>query len=218
MSEILRGVIIYMKSHVEPPIYSQIAMDIATRIAKGELKEGAKISGRSLLAGQYNVSPETIRRALRLLEDIGVVEVLTGSGVTIISRQDALRYIEKYNTGKDLRDLKTEIQEMIHARERMNQEISAKIDQMFDLSERLRNINPVHIIEIGVPLQSPLIGKMIADVQFWQKTGATIVGIKREGKLILSPGPYACFMPLDIVLVIGDTGVLKRVEELMREG
>jgi K+/H+ antiporter YhaU regulatory subunit KhtT len=207
-----------MKSNVEPPIYSKIAMDIATRIAKGELKEKAKISGRSLLAGQYNVSPETIRRSLRLLEDMEIVKTQTGSGVTIISRQNALRYIEKYNTGKDLRDLKTEIQAMIVEKERMNQDISEKIEHMFDLSERLRHINPVNIIEVEVPLDSLLIGKMIVDVQFWQKTGATIVGIKREGTLILSPGPYASFMPLDIILVIGDNGVFKRIEQLMREG
>jgi K+/H+ antiporter YhaU regulatory subunit KhtT len=207
-----------MKNSVETPIYSQIAMDIAVRIAKGELKEGTKIAGRSLLAGEYNVSPETIRRSLRLLEDMGIVEVLTGSGVTIKSRLDALQYIEKYNTGKDFRSLKAEIFKMIEERDRMNQGIWEKIEHMFDLSERLRNINPIHIMEFEVPLKSPLIGKMIADVQFWQKTGATIVGIKREGKVIISPGPYACFMPLDLILVTGDTSVLKRVEMIMQEG
>jgi len=207
-----------MKSHIELPVYSQIAMDIACRIARGELKEGAKVSGRSLLASEYNVSPETIRRSLRLLDDMGIIEVLTGSGVTIKSRVDALRYIEKYNTGKDLRVLKAEIYEKINAREQINQEISERIEQMFDLSERLRNINPIHIMEFEVPRNSPLIGKIIGDVQFWQRTGATIVGIKRDGKLIISPGPYAVFMPMDIFLVIGDTTVLKRIEQLMNEG
>ncbi|BBB90757.1 MAG TPA: TrkA C-terminal domain-containing protein [Methylomusa anaerophila] len=207
-----------MRNHIEQPVYSQIAMDIASRIAKGELKEGTKIAGRSLLASEYNVSPETIRRSLRLLEDMEIIEVLTGSGVTIKSRTGAMQYIEKYNTGKDLRALKGEIYEKIRQREGINQEISEIIDQMFDLSERLRNINPIHIIEVEVPINSPLVGKMIADVRFWQRTGATIVGIKREGKLIVSPGPYACFMPMDIFLVIGDPGVLKRIEQVMNEG
>lgn len=207
-----------MKSGIEPPIYSQIAIDIATRIAKGELKENTKVSGRSLLAGQYNVSPETIRRALRLLEDMDIVRTQVGSGVTIVSRQNALQYIEKYNTGKDLRDLKAEIQWLIAERERMNQDIAEKMDHVFDLSERLRHINPINIIEVEVPLDSLLVGKMIVDVQFWQKTGATIVGIKREGRLILSPGPYATFMPQDILLVIGDNGILKRIERLIKDG
>jgi K+/H+ antiporter YhaU regulatory subunit KhtT len=204
-----------MRNQIEQPIYAQIAMDIAVRIAKGELKEGKRVSGRSLLASEYNVSPETIRRSLRLLEDMKIVEVLTGSGVIIKSRLEALQYIERYNTGKDMRALKADIYELIQQRERINQEITEKMEQMFDLSERLRNINPVHIMEFEVPLHSPMIGKMIGDVQFWQKTGATIVGIKREGKIILSPGPYACFMPLDLVLMIGDPSVLKRVERMM---
>ncbi|MDF2874684.1 MAG: trehalose operon repressor [Sporomusa sp.] len=207
-----------MKNLIDTPVYSQIAIDIAVRIAKGELKEGTRISGRSLLAGEYNVSPETIRRSLRLLEDMGIVEVLTGSGVTIKSRVDALQYIEKYNTGKDLRDLKADIYKKIEERNALNQEILENVEHMFDLSERLRNINPIHIMEFEVPLNSPLLGKMIADVQFWQSTGATIVGIKREGKVIVSPGPYACFMPTDIILFIGDTGVFKRVARIMREG
>lgn len=207
-----------MKNFIDTPVYSQIALDIATRIAKGELKEGARISGRSLLASEYNVSPETIRRSLRLLEDMGIVEVHTGSGVTIKSRVDALQYLEKYNTGKDLRDLKADIYKKIEERNSLNLEILETIEHMFDLSERLRNINPIHIMEFEVPLNSPLLGKMIGDVQFWQGTGATIVGIKRDGKVIVSPGPYACFMPTDIILFIGDTGVFKRVERMMTEG
>lgn len=49
--------------------YIKIAVDIATCIARGEYREGQKILGRSSLAGRYNVSPETIRRALAVLEE-----------------------------------------------------------------------------------------------------------------------------------------------------
>ena len=47
--------------------YLHIARDLAARIAKGEFPEGGKLFGRSMLASEYGVSPETIRRALRLL-------------------------------------------------------------------------------------------------------------------------------------------------------
>jgi K+/H+ antiporter YhaU regulatory subunit KhtT len=147
-----------------------------------------------------------------------IVEVVAGIGVNIKSRLNAMKYVDKYNTGKNLRALKADIYELIEEREKLNQRISEKIDHMFDLSERLKHTNPINIMEFEVPLNSPLIGKMIVDVQFWQKTGATIVGIKREDKFIISPGPYACFMPQDIILVIGDTGILRRVEAIMNEG
>ena len=42
--------------------YTRIAISLAERIASGQLKEGDKISGRSKLSPEYNVSPETIRR------------------------------------------------------------------------------------------------------------------------------------------------------------
>ena len=52
------------------PQYMQIALSIAGRIAGGDVPEGAKISGRSKLSSEYNVSPETIRKAVRLLSDM----------------------------------------------------------------------------------------------------------------------------------------------------
>ena len=59
-----------MKNNATPPIYSQVAFDIATKIATGELEEGQKFTGRSLMSSQYGVSPETIRRALKQLSDM----------------------------------------------------------------------------------------------------------------------------------------------------
>ena len=56
-----------MRQAVIPSQYLQIALDLATRIARGELPEGSRIYGRSVMAPEYGVSPETIRRALRLL-------------------------------------------------------------------------------------------------------------------------------------------------------
>ena len=65
--------------------YTRIAISLAERIASGQLKEGDKLSGRSKLSPEYNVSPETIRRTLRLLADMKVVEVKEQSGVYVLS-------------------------------------------------------------------------------------------------------------------------------------
>ena len=46
--------------------YLHIARDLAARIAKGEFPEGSKLFGRSMLASEYAVSPETIRRLEQL--------------------------------------------------------------------------------------------------------------------------------------------------------
>lgn len=73
--------------------YMRVAVSLAERIAAGELREGEKLSGRSKLSPEYNVSPETVRRALRLLADMKVVEVKEQSGVYILSADNARRYL-----------------------------------------------------------------------------------------------------------------------------
>ena len=58
------------KHKIAEPIYQKIAIDIASKIAAGKYKAGEKIYGRSMLAAHYAVSPETIRRAMFMLQDV----------------------------------------------------------------------------------------------------------------------------------------------------
>ena len=67
-----------MEKKYSMPIYHKIALDIANKIHLGEIKEGSLLKGRSSLAATYNVSPETIRRAMKILEDLGVVSSVKG--------------------------------------------------------------------------------------------------------------------------------------------
>ena len=46
------------------PQYMRIAASVAERIAEGQFAEGEKLSGRSKLSSEYQVSPETIRKAV----------------------------------------------------------------------------------------------------------------------------------------------------------
>ena len=49
-----------MEQSVVPAQYLQIALNLAERIAKGELPEGRRMYGRSIIASEYGVSPETV--------------------------------------------------------------------------------------------------------------------------------------------------------------
>ncbi len=77
--------------------YITIAADLADRIVRGEYQEGQKVFGRSTLAGKYNVSPETIRRALTLLQEVGIVEVAPGVGVVVKSSEVARKYLDDFD-------------------------------------------------------------------------------------------------------------------------
>jgi K+/H+ antiporter YhaU regulatory subunit KhtT len=199
------------------PIYQQIAIDLANRIANMEFAIGEKIHGRSTLAGQYNVSPETIRRAVILLEDMNIVEVAQGSGITVKSKDEAFKFIERFKSKDSMTSIKKDIENVLDEKKKLEDNLISYINKIMDYSERFKNSNPFAPIEVEIPKESKLIGKTIADINFWQNTGATIIGIRREGALILSPGPYATFNEGDIYVMVGEESSYERVKAFLIE-
>jgi K+/H+ antiporter YhaU regulatory subunit KhtT len=193
-----------MKISEIPPVYSSVALDIASRIARGDFREGQKISGRSLTSSEYSVSPETVRRAFRLLSDMKIVDVRQNSGAIVVSSANAAEYIKRFEYRKDLRSLKKQLRDLVAERDGLNERIQAISNRIIDMHERFFASDPLRSFEFEVPENSPLLGRTIADVMFWQNTGATIVAIRRDGKIILSPGPYAVFMPRDVIIASGE--------------
>ena len=98
--------------NIELSRYEKIALDIAYSIYNREIEEGEKIKGRSTLSVKYNVSPETVRRAIKLLSDMGVVEVADKSGIYIKSREKSVEYIEKHQVRSNILDLKDDIENL----------------------------------------------------------------------------------------------------------
>lgn len=93
--------------------YKSIALDIAQRIVSGEFPVQSKLSGRSLLAGQYHVSPETIRKAMGLLKDENIVFVSQGKEIIVISDQKAYEYITRNNYLKSAYSLKQDLEQLL---------------------------------------------------------------------------------------------------------
>ena len=92
--------------------YLHIARDLAARISKGEFPEGGKLFGRSMLASEYRVSPETIRRALRLLADMKVVEIKAQSGAKVLSTDNAKRYIANFEESASPQSLRRQFSDI----------------------------------------------------------------------------------------------------------
>ena len=194
----------------ETPVYAQIAFDIARKIAAGELAEGAKMSGRSLLSSTYKVSPETIRRSMHLLEDTGIVHAESKVGFIVLSRQEARRYVDRFKTRIDIQDARNEIETLRLERQKIDEKIGQLTDFIARQADRLNSVNPIYPFEIPITAVSPLVGRMIGESKFWQYTGGTIVAIRRQGVNIYSPGPYALFQADDLLLITGDNGVEQR--------
>lgn len=207
-----------MKQTVVPSQYLQIALDIARRIAKGELPEGQRIYGRSVMASEYNVSPETIRRALRLLSDMKVVEVKPQSGAVVLSVDSARRYIENFEENADVRALRQQLKDLMAEYADLSRRLSDTVTALMKSRETFAAADePFPNYEVPVPKDSPLIGKSIGELKFWQSTGGTIVAIRRGQTVILSPGPYAQLYGGDVIVLVGSPAAAEAAHHLVTE-
>ncbi len=205
-----------MKQTVVPAQYLQIALDLARRIAKGELPEGSRIYGRSVMASEYNVSPETIRRALRLLADMKVVEVKPQSGAMVLSADSARRYIENFEENADIRTLRAQLKEQMAEYEDLHRRMAETVKALVQSRDTFAAANePFPNYEVPVPNDSPLIGKSIGELKFWQSTGGTIVAIRRSQTVILSPGPYAELYAGDVIVLVGSSAAAEAAHRLI---
>ncbi len=199
------------------PRYEKIALDIAYSIYHGILKEGERVKGRSTLAGKYNVSPETIRRAIKLLSDMEVVEVIPKSGIFIRSKENASQFIQEYQSKNEFLYLIEDLERLNEEKQNIEKKIRKQLSLIIEHKMQLRNAGIIYPFEVEIHSTSPLIGKTLESVRFWQKTAATVLGINRKGKLMLSPGPDIVFEEGDVILFIGrDEDVCKRVNEFVK--
>ena len=181
--------------------YTRIAISLAERIASGQLKEGDKLSGRSKLSPEYNVSPETIRRTLRLLAEMKVVEVKEQSGVYVLSADNARRYLHNFADQTDIRGKQQQLKELLVRQEHLNRQMAALCRDILDETSQTPDALPNYYCRI--PDDWPHSGTTVGALRFWQATGATIVAIRRGLSYIVSPGPYAELYAGDAVIFVG---------------
>lgn len=200
-----------MSRRTNSPAYLKIALDIASRIVNGDFIEGKKLSGRSTLVGIYNVSPETIRRSIALLQDMDVVVVEEKSGITIKSKTNAGSFLEKFKTKNEFATIKHDIYSIIEEKKELESKLENKINDLIEFATQLRNVGLIVPYESLVEPNSLIIGKTLGELNFWNNTGATIIGVKRDGKLYLSPGPYLAIKNGDIIVYVGESEVIENV-------
>lgn len=196
--------------------YMRIAISVAERIAAGELREGEKISGRSKLSSEYEVSPETIRRAVQLLSDMRVVTVKEQSGVYVLSADNARRYLQNFRGRADLLGKRRKLQELLAAQEELTKRISDLCQSILEEAlYPLQTWEKLPTFSCRVPEGWPGIGRNLGDLHFWQATGATVAAIRRGTAEILSPGPNAELYAGDTVVFVGEKGAKEAVERFL---
>ena len=186
------------------PQYLRIALDIASKIAVGELEEQQKITGRSTLSSLYNVSPETVRKSLRLLADMKVVEIKEKSGALVLSADNAKRFLDSFRNRHEQQELRSKLQELILQHNALSRQMGELFEKLIHSQQQpLPSEKRLPNYEITISEESDKIGRTIGSLQFWQATGATIIAIRRNQNTIVSPGPFAELYGGDVVVFVG---------------
>ncbi|MGM9473442.1 GntR family transcriptional regulator [Pseudarthrobacter sp. YS3] len=82
--------------------YLAIAEDLSSRISDGQWELGAFLPSEPELASEYGVSRETLRGALRQLEETGLIARRKGQGTRVVRLQPAQEFHTKLSSIEEL--------------------------------------------------------------------------------------------------------------------
>lgn len=194
--------------------YQEIANEIAHDIVLGVYREGDKIHGRSTLAGRYNVSPETIRRSIAILQSEGVVGVRQGIGIIVTSKHHAEKFWRSFNQKYEVQGFMEELRVLMDQRREVDRQIDALLNKISCYADRfISRWNDV--AELEVTADSPAKGRTLRELKVREMTGATVVGVVRNGYENFSPEADYIFQEGDILLVISTDEGREKLESLL---
>lgn len=200
------------KINVTKPKYQQIAVDIAAKIADQTFVIGEKIHARSTLANRYSVSPETARKAISVLVDLGIVQAKHGSGFYVYSVEKAKLFVKQYQDVQSIQEIKEGLIQSIEKQKEELSTFSEILDQLIDQTKRFDTLNPLNPMTFSLTKEARHLEKTISELNLWQRTSATLIAIRHGDELLVSPGPYAKLIAGDTIYFVGDGSTLQRIQ------
>lgn len=194
--------------------YYSIAVDIARRIGEEELSIGAKVSGRTVLASQYQVSPETIRKAIALLREAGAVEVSRGKEIEVVSKEKAKLFLAEWDASKPVQSFWEDFDALVAEKKRIDQKFYQMVEEIANRSPRVSTLVPYRPFEIQIKAETKIVGKTIGQLRLWQATGATVVAVRRKEEFIVSPGPDVGLEAGDWLVLVGPEDSIPKMQEM----
>lgn len=196
------------------PRYQQIAVDIAERIVEDRYKVGQKIHARSTLASNFNASPETARKAINVLVDLEIMEVQQGSGTYVASKENAQLFVEKYKNVQSIQEIRQDLLESVQRQRDELDSFTESLNVLVNQTKKVHDVSTFVPFELKLTKEADCLEKSVADLNIWQKTGATIVGIQTDTELLLSPGPYAKLSAGNTIYFVGHELSMQRIKHL----
>ena len=91
-----------MDAGARTPLYRQISDSLLAGIREGKFPVGSFLPGELELIDRFDASRHTIREALRVLEDMGLVKRQRGRGTLVLSTEAAPAYVQMVRSPTEL--------------------------------------------------------------------------------------------------------------------
>ena len=91
-----------MVADARTPLYRQISDSLLAGIREGKFPVGSFLPGELELIDRFDASRHTIREALRVLEDMGLVKRQRGRGTLVLSTEAAPAYVQMVRSPSEL--------------------------------------------------------------------------------------------------------------------
>ncbi|MCC3864969.1 GntR family transcriptional regulator [Terrisporobacter petrolearius] len=77
------------------PVYIQIIRNIKQKIVTGEIQKGERLPSRREMAVNINVNPNTVQKAYKEMEEMGIINTIKNNQSTITKDDNLIRQIRK---------------------------------------------------------------------------------------------------------------------------
>ena len=202
-----------LKYKIERPLYQQIALKLAQQVADGTYEEGTKLHARSTLAQSFGVSAETTRKAVQVLDDLGIMESYHGSGTLVASKEKAQIYVRQFKDKETIENMRNNLLKSVDRQQKEWQNFGELLNELVAHTRQSYNLNSFLPYELEITEQAQHLDRTIADLNIWQATGATIVGLMHKEKMLVSPGPYVKIGKNDLIYFVGNEYSLQRMRD-----
>ena len=196
-----------MEKERPTPRYIKLAQDVCGKLLTGEYPAGTLLKGSSILGASYGVSPETVRKALNILEKEKVVSSKRGVGVFVDSVLHAQEFANKWKAETQIKDKYATLEKLLNEQKALQEKINVAIDDMKD-SFTYQTTEAVKFSQVEVPQNSWINGKTVGEVYFYNYTEATIVAVIGADNITApSVGPDFVLHSGDKIIFVGKDSV-----------
>lgn len=188
--------------------YQAIAFAVARRIQDKELLPGDKLRGRSVLAAAYQVSSETVRKALNLLAQANVVNVIERSGVYVKSVEAAEQYINDYMAKEAEQGLLLELENALRNHKKQLKNLENKIQKL--IRSRKQAVFPFEYFAMTLSANSPFHQKTLQEANLQTQFGGLVIAVDTIEGFIQNPSPNTLLEAGMVLYILGDKTVQER--------